>query len=255
MKVLAQFTSISLFIKSLLADTTTNIINDISQLELLFRREQGQFNGTDTNGSLLPGQAGRNSGPVNLWMQNLQEYGCWCFFDEKHGQGRGQPVDDFDSHCMKYHHAVSCAKLEIESCDPYVTTYQITTSQKNNGDIHHDCETGNDPCQEATCYAQSHFISLLLIEQLQDLQVPDYPNFSARTGNFDNDQCRSSGPGRERQEMCCGTWKHNTKKHLKFPSQLNRQCCDHPTNGSFKTYDASLASCCADGNVRIQCDD
>jgi len=248
MKVLAQISTISLMVKSLLADTTT--INDITQLERYLRSAQG-MNGTDTGNP--HSQQGRNVG-VTLIMQNLQEYGCWCFFDGKHGQGRGQPVDDFDSHCMKYHHAVSCAKLEIGYCDPYNTSYQITTSQKSNGDIENDCQTGNDACQEATCYAQSHFISLLLLEQLQDLQVPDYANFSAKSGSFDNEQCKSTGPGRERQEMCCGTWKHNTKKHLKFPSQLNRQCCDHPLDGTFKTYDASLASCCADGNIRIQCD-
>jgi len=213
-------------------------------------------NDTDDDGNSKPKQPGARSGfipGVDLLFQNLQDYGCWCFFNNKHGQGRGQPVDAFDTHCMKYHHAVSCAKLEIDNCNPYTTTYSITAKQSGqNGDITYDCETGNNKCQEATCYAQSHFISLLLKEQLENLKVPSYPLYSSWKdgGNFDSSTCKISGPGQLRQEMCCGSWKYNTKKLLRYGQHLSRSCCDQP-DGGFKTYDQNLASCCSDGSVRV----
>lgn len=268
MKLLAPISSLALFANQINGET--NQVKDLGDLEALMKSllpaeqqtqlylqaahdaENQQNSGTDNNRS----QPGLRSGGfipgVGYFLNNLQEYGCWCFFDEKHGQGRGNPVDVFDSHCMKYHHAVACAKREIESCDPYDTSYSITARQEDGGDITYDCETGNDSCQEATCYAQSHFISLLLKEQLEHLKVPDYPSFSAwkNGGSFDNESCKIGGGSRPRDEMCCGTWKHNTKKLLRFGKHLSRACC-HSDNGAFKTYDSNLATCCDDGSVRI----
>lgn len=199
------------------------------------------------------GPAGRSGFFVQMMINNLQGYGCWCYFDEQHGQGKGQPVDVFDSHCMKYHHMVACAKTEIASCDPYDTTYQVTTTNGEDGQILYDCETGNTPCQTATCYSQKHFISLLLTEQLENLKVPDYPNFSSwkNGGSFDNQSCKVPHNGKPRDEMCCGTWKHNTKRLLKFGRHLSRSCCDNKEDGTFKTYDSNLATCCDDGSVRV----
>lgn len=225
-------------------------ISGLDDLELLYRSSDPKY--ADPN-KTSDQQEGRSFIPgVDLLLNNLQEYGCWCFFDNQHGQGRGQPVDVFDNHCMRYHHAVSCAKLEIDSCDPYSTSYGITTKQDGDGRITYDCESGNNACQEATCYAQSHFIALLLKEQLENLTVPDYPSWSAWKdgGEFDSETCKVSGPSSLRQEMCCGSWKYNTKKLLKFGSHLTRECCDQP-DGSFKTYDDNLAECCGNGSVRV----
>lgn len=210
---------------------------DLATLSLLNKDEQKPR-------SFIPG--------VSYMLNNLQEYGCWCFFDEKHGRGRGSPVDAFDTHCMKYHHAVSCAKREIASCDPYDTTYSVTAKQDGGGNIIYDCETGNTDCQEATCYAQTHFISLLLNEQLENLKVPSYPQFSAwkNGGSFDNESCKLTHGIKPRDEMCCGTWKHNTKRLLRYGKHLSRACCER-NDGTFKTYDSNLATCCDDGSVRV----
>jgi len=197
-----------LFIQNL-PDSKQQVLTDLNQNE-----QKGRSMG------FMPG--------VGFMLNGLQEYGCWCFFDEKHGQGRGSPVDSFDSHCMKYHHAVACAKREIASCDPYDTTYSVTAKQNGGGDIIYDCETGNTACQEATCYAQQHFISLLLNEQLENLKVPNYPQFSAwkNGGTFDNESCKLTHGIKPREEMCCGTWKHNTKRLLRYGKHLSRACCE-----------------------------
>lgn len=231
----------------------------VDGLQALFQLAQDLTPSTNQTTTGLSGRT-TSSFTVDIILNNLNNYGCWCYFDDYHGQGRGQPVDDFDTHCSKYHHAVSCAKLEINSCDPYKTSYNVVADNNggtNNGDINFNCETNNNPCQEATCYAQSHFVSLLLQEQLQNLQVPDYASFSHNGvnvkgqvigGTFDKSTCKIAGPGRDRQEICCGSWKYNTKKLLRFGANVNRQCCDGHL-GKFKTYDATISQCCNDGRV------
>lgn len=273
MKLLTPISSLALFAKQISGGNTVNHVTSMNDLELIMKaglpadqqrklllQEADAILDEENQPGNQPGNhPGLRSGGfipgVGFMLNNLQEYGCWCFFDEKHGQGRGNPVDVFDSHCMKYHHAVACAKREIELCDPYDTSYSITAKQAEDGsgNITYDCETGNDSCQEATCYAQSHFISLLLQEQLEHLKVPDYPSFSAwkNGGTFDNESCKIGGGSRPRDEMCCGTWKHNTKKLLRFGRHLSRACCENDDNGTFKTYDSNLATCCDDGSVRI----
>jgi len=237
-------------------------ISSIFEFAALFDKVK-TASGAGTTQNPLEGRS-LSSSTVSVLVDNLNEYGCWCYFDDHHGQGRGQPVDDFDSHCSKYHHAVACAKLEIEECNPYETSYTSTVSNggnNNNGDIDYDCETGNDPCQRATCYAQAHFISLLMKELTVNLQLPNYndyrhsgkiigPNDNQTIGDFDKETCKIPGGTKPRQEMCCGKWHDNTKKLLRFGAHLNRGCCDQPTGG-FKTYDENMSSCCDDGSIRV----
>ena len=52
------------------------------------------------------------------WLGYIENYGCWCYFDEKHGQGHGMPQDGYDDACLALHHGTACAMLEIDNCDP-----------------------------------------------------------------------------------------------------------------------------------------
>ena len=38
---------------------------------------------------------GLSVGPA---IGNIENYGCWCYFEENHGHGRGNPVDAVDGH-------------------------------------------------------------------------------------------------------------------------------------------------------------
>ena len=37
------------------------------------------------------------------WLSDVNQYGCWCYFDEMHGMGRSKPVDELDQACKTLH--------------------------------------------------------------------------------------------------------------------------------------------------------
>ena len=133
-----------------------------------------------------------NSRGTSLAMASLQEYGCWCFFDDLHGLGKGKPQDGYDTACMHYHRGVECAKMELENeagdaeCDPanaYEYTAVIEPSANPKGMII-DCETHNtDACLKATCYLETSFVKLLMVEYW----AQNSGNYEYIKLNFDSD--------------------------------------------------------------------
>ena len=57
-------------------------------------------------------------------MDQINNYGCWCYFEEQHGQGKGQPVNDVDEYCKQLHQGYDCAKLDSgNTCVPWEANY------------------------------------------------------------------------------------------------------------------------------------
>ena len=56
-------------------------------------------------------------------FQRIQEYGCWCFFDELHGKGKSSPVDELDRLCMVLAEGYDCAMIDDEGCIPWEVDY------------------------------------------------------------------------------------------------------------------------------------
>lgn len=52
--------------------------------------------------------------------------GCWCYFDQTHGQGRGQPVDRIDEICKQLHQNYECLLIDSQSLDLLNTDYYQT---------------------------------------------------------------------------------------------------------------------------------
>ena len=73
----------------------------------------------------------------------IQEYGCWCFFDDLHGKGKSQPVDELDRLCMVLAEGYECARMDDESeegCVPWQVDY---VGGPIGGSIIGDCEEKN----------------------------------------------------------------------------------------------------------------
>lgn len=112
-------TSIKLFIFSALVhENSANLVSleslydralQLIELHKSSSEHQSEFN---RNGNQ------RNVAGTSFKFKNLQEYGCWCYFDDLHGQGRGIAQDGYDDACMALHHGIACAMLEIDNCDP-----------------------------------------------------------------------------------------------------------------------------------------
>ena len=58
----------------------------------------------------------------------IDTYGCWCYFDEKHGQGKGHPVNSIDKICRDMAHGYDCAIMDAAAdgdndCVPWEVNY------------------------------------------------------------------------------------------------------------------------------------
>ena len=65
-------------------------------------------------------------------LNNLQEYGCWCYFDDLHGKGKSHPVNQVDSACKTLADGYECAMIdgddEGEPCVPWEIGYNSSTA-------------------------------------------------------------------------------------------------------------------------------
>ena len=61
-------------------------------------------------------------------LQNINQYGCWCYFEEDHGKGKSQPVNEVDAFCKTLHQGYDCAMIDADeagkSCTPWEVSYK-----------------------------------------------------------------------------------------------------------------------------------
>merc|ERR1719486_1014011 len=71
------------------------------------------------------------SGNIQTAVERLDEYGCWCYFYDNVGRGKGTPVDEIDGFCKTLADGYQCAIIdgegEGESCVPWEVTYHPGT--------------------------------------------------------------------------------------------------------------------------------
>merc|ERR1712048_1127229 len=67
------------------------------------------------------------SADVTNTINNLNEYGCWCYFYDDHGRGKAQPIDAVDEMCKILHDGYECAMRDAEdegtTCVPWEVSY------------------------------------------------------------------------------------------------------------------------------------
>jgi len=197
--------------------------------------------GTGPTGRFIPG--------VRFAFSQLQEYGCWCFLGDQHGNGKGQPQDAFDNICQKLHHGTTCANM-IPGCNTLGMQYQIIASSTPDGDFLLDCTTLNngDECAEATCYLEAKFMEAFILEGLQG-GAPNMNEYSANNG-FDRNRCftQTGQTPVDYTEICCGEYEHNTRKPIKVFEGQQRECCPSGFKGRFTVFNPTVNECCA-GNI------
>merc|ERR1712118_627542 len=55
------------------------------------------------------------SGNIANAVERLDEYGCWCYFYDNVGRGKGTPVDELDGLCKTLHDGYTCAIIDGEA--------------------------------------------------------------------------------------------------------------------------------------------
>ena len=110
---------------------------------------------------------------ITAMMGNLgsviDTYGCWCFFDEKHGQGKGRPVNSIDGACKTMAHAYDCAIMDAmdaneDDCVPWEINYVGGTSQGPANLVANCDANNNNVCARAACKIEGNFVTTFFNE-------------------------------------------------------------------------------------------
>merc|ERR1739848_714324 len=97
-------------------------------------------------------------------LERINEYGCWCYFQDDHGRGHGRPVNQMDRFCKDLHDGYECAILDTitetgnDTCVPYDVTY-VTGTGGGEANLVLNCETFNaDLCASRACQVEGLFV-------------------------------------------------------------------------------------------------
>jgi len=198
------------------------------------------------------------SGWASKMIDSINGYGCWCYFQEEHGKGRGQPANEVDESCKWLHDGYTCILLDSEAegdfdCVPWDVAYSGATGLGvSAGDsssleyaIRRTCNKNNkkNKCGERSCKVESYFVLNLFKHFLAGVVFD--PSLKHSLGFFNpKDDCPIKQGIMKSDKACCGEYP------LRFPyKHLNggRKCC----NGS--TYNAIVMQCCNDDHIKATC--
>merc|ERR1712048_417029 len=107
------------------------------------------------------------AGSIAKTINQINEYGCWCYFNDDHGRGKGQPQDAIDEMCKVLHDGYECAMRDAEdegtTCVPWEVDY---TSAVGGGgsSIAEECAVLNqgNNCAIRGCTVEGTFVANLL---------------------------------------------------------------------------------------------
>jgi len=203
----------------------------------------------------LKKMGGNNRNLMKESLKTLNQYGCWCFFDDNIiGNGKGLPRDFIDEECRSLHRAYTCAAAEIQGCIPWKAGDMNHGSQSFGEpgvgtDILRACEYGHrflpqilngveyQACAVAACAAETKFIQ----------------NVNAYLLTEDADYDSFTQIGAAKATGGIGTFNHEREcvaecpKGVCYSDKDDRQCCGKfPERFPFKVHagDANQQACC-----------
>merc|ERR1712127_570949 len=118
-------------------------------------------------------------------VDNHGGYGCWCYFYDDVGNGKGTPVDEIDSFCKILNEGYECAIRDTEdegiSCIPWEIDYN-----PGNGvgpKLFQSCAERNPDsmCKVRACAIEGHFTNYLVAILLSGSHM-DYASYGHRDG-------------------------------------------------------------------------
>lgn len=186
----------------------------------------------------------------------INGYGCWCYFQDEHGKGRGTPKNEVDRLCKILQDGYSCIIMDSNStCTPWDVAYQAGTglglaaNDPENDSlefaVQSSCQaanTGND-CATRACMVESYFVMRMFGLFLGGVNFD--PNLKHDLGGFEvYDECPLNGIGVEAEKECCGNYP------LRYPYKVetmngNKACCGD------KTYRSDLMMCCPGDQIEF----
>lgn len=191
------------------------------------------------------------SGSFATTIASMNEMGCWCYFDDDHGRGKGQPIDDLDGVCKTLHEGYECAMRDAEAegttCVPWEVAYvsavggATTTLQE----ACMDANPGN-MCACRACTVEGNFVESLIAFFVIQGGSLNQANKHSNGFNPKTDCPIKAGGSGPSEKSCCGEYPN------RFPFKTlggDRSCC-----GS-RTFSTLTLNCCdADASqVKFNC--
>ena len=190
------------------------------------------------------------SGQIADSIPQLDEYGCWCYFYDNVGRGKGNPVDEVDAMCKALGEGYECAIRDSEDegldCTPWTVDYTAGTGSGRA--LYTSCQQLNaNACAARACSVEGTFVDNLFAVLVSGNGIP-YADYSHAQG-FDpatDAGCpvKKGTAGSGSEKACCGAYPS------RFPFKTlggERGCC-----GS-RTYSSSILTCCSPGKVKAVC--
>ena len=175
-------------------------------------------------------------------------HGCWCYFSNSQGKGKGKPIDFLDEMCKVLHDGYECAMRDAEeegtTCIPWEVNYTAALGNDINLTIAEECyqlNLGNN-CAIRACSIEGNFIRNLLEVFVSGEGVDE--NLKHENGFDVQEKCvvkKSSGTNAANtatpntEKSCCGTYPD------RFPYKTGggeRQCC------GYRTFNSLTLKCC-----------
>lgn len=194
---------------------------------------------------------GFNAGLLSGRLEQINGYGCWCYFQGDHGKGKGTPVNEVDTFCRYLHDGYECAirdsKEEGHHCTPWKVDYNPAISlggalfgPGNDATIDFECAEKNpgNKCAERACLIEGYFVLNIMDSFFKGIMFD--PTKAHKKGFEPADHCPGQGGSGHRKSgiACCGIYPR------RFPFRTldgHRECC------GTKAYNTLTNFCCSDG--------
>merc|ERR1712150_331806 len=181
-------------------------------------------------------------------FNNINEYGCWCYFEHDYIKGRGKPKNDVDRFCKLLHDGYECSISDGCPSSPWDVDYN-TGTPAGLENLREEClikNAGNE-CAQNVCITEGWFV-LSLFQQFLSFNQHDSSLLHSNGFNVES-QCKGGKGGNvnvvaDESRQCCGEYP------TRHPFRSNggaRSCC-----GS-RTYEVGVFTCCPGNVVSITC--
>merc|ERR1711953_431906 len=187
-------------------------------------------------------------------FDRINEYACWCYFEDDHGRGHGKPLSGIDHVCKKLADGYDCCMGDFEdrtgndSCVPWEVQYLPGTGT-GESNLVFNCDGFNPVnqatnagfCQNCACKVEGIFVLKVFNLFIAGGQIDEA--FSQST--FDEKAgCPLQDGIQDTERACCGDAPHRFPYK---PLSGERDC----RGGA--TFDTTLQECCPDNVARITC--
>lgn len=192
-------------------------------------------------------------------LSAIDGYGCWCYFEGGHGQGRGHTQNEIDSLCRMLADGYDCILADSaaegdDECEPWAIdynsgpTFDYLGSSKPEALLRKSCARANkrNECAERACMVENYFIINLFSWLLTTGN--SFDSSLQHDDGWKNDVCHGTSNdvnnSVESSMFCCATYPK------RFPYKDmggQRDCCGEGT------YNTITHECCAGNIVKVVC--